>query len=72
MNSSYRIRLRNTSGVSQHREEIRVFTIEQMLDIMLISETHFIERSLIRIPVFTIYTTRHPDGSAYDGNSVLL
>jgi len=38
---------------------------------MLISETHFITKSSIRIPNYSIYDTQHPDGTAHGGSAII-
>ncbi|CAH2103967.1 unnamed protein product [Euphydryas editha] len=42
------------------------------LDILLISETHFISSSLIKIKGYNIYHTNHPDGTAHGGTAVII
>jgi hypothetical protein len=39
---------------------------------MLISETHFTKKSYIKIPNYSIYDTKHPDGTANGGNAILI
>ncbi|PNF19341.1 putative RNA-directed DNA polymerase from transposon X-element [Cryptotermes secundus] len=39
---------------------------------MLISETHFTNKSYIKIPNFNIYHTNHPDGTAHAGTAVMI
>jgi len=36
---------------------------------MLISETHFITRTYIKIPTYTKYDTQHSDGTAHGGTA---
>ena len=72
MNNNYRIGLWNANGLSQRTLELKAFLIENRLDVMLISETHFTDRSHIRIPGFTVYDTQHPDGTARGGTALLI
>lgn len=44
----------------------------QNIDVLLVTETHFTERSAISIPQYNIYTTNHPDGTAHGGTAVLI
>jgi hypothetical protein len=39
---------------------------------MLISETHFTEKSYIHIPQYTLYHTNHPAGTAQGGTAIIL
>jgi hypothetical protein len=39
---------------------------------MLISETHFTDRSYFRIPQYTTYYTNHPDNTAHAGTAILI
>jgi hypothetical protein len=39
---------------------------------MLISETHFTEKSYIKIPHYSIYDTQHPDGTAHGGTAIII
>jgi hypothetical protein len=40
--------------------------------VLLISETHFTERTYFSIPYYKIYTTNHPDGTAHGGTAILI
>ncbi|CAK1588943.1 unnamed protein product [Parnassius mnemosyne] len=42
------------------------------IDIFLISETHFVSSSLIKIKGYNIYHTNHPDGTAHGGTAVII
>ena len=53
----------------QHSLELEAFLIDNKLDVILISDTHFTERTHIRIPGFTIYDTQCPEGTACDGTA---
>lgn len=39
---------------------------------MLISETHFSQKSYLKIPNYNIYDTNHPDGKAHGGTAVII
>jgi exonuclease III len=47
----------NANGLIQHRDELKMFLYIHDIDVMLISETHFTEKSYIRIPQYTIILT---------------
>lgn len=72
MNHTYKVALWNANGLSQHFREVESFVSLNKIDILLISETHFTERSYFRLPGFTTYDTKHPDGRAHAGTAVLL
>jgi len=40
--------------------------------ILLVSETHFSNRSYLNIPYYSIYHTEHPDGTAHGGTAVII
>jgi hypothetical protein len=56
----------------QHREEPKIFLHDQLIDIMLISETHFTDKSFLKIPDYNLYHTNHPDNTADAGSAVLI
>jgi exonuclease III len=39
---------------------------------MFISETHFTERSYLKVPNYALYYTDHPDGTAHGGAAILI
>jgi hypothetical protein len=39
---------------------------------MLISETHFTNRSFFRLTDYKIYDSKHPDGTAHGGTAVII
>jgi len=41
-------------------------------DVLLVSETHFTNRSYLNIPYYSIYHTEHPDGIAHGGTAVII
>jgi exonuclease III len=47
----------NANGLVQHRNELKMFLYTHDIDVLLISETHFTEKSYIRIPQHTHTTT---------------
>jgi exonuclease III len=62
----------NANGLCHHAQEVRLFIKTLDLDILLVSETHFTERSHISIPNYTIYHTAHPDATAHGGTAVII
>ena len=51
-----RIALWNANGIIQHKEELQVFLQNQLIDIMLISETHLTYKSYLKILGYKIIT----------------
>jgi hypothetical protein len=39
---------------------------------MLISETHFTDRSYFNIPKYFTYSNNHPDNTAHGGTAILI
>lgn len=63
MSKLLKIAIWNANGLSQHAQEMKAFINEHKLDIILVSETHFTNRSYFKIRNYTIYDTKHPDGT---------
>lgn len=42
------------------------------IDILLISESHFTDRSYFKIPSYTTYFTNHPDNTAHAGTAIII
>jgi exonuclease III len=53
----------NANGLTQHTEELKTFISFHNIDIMLISETYFTEKSYLKLPNHTVYHTNHPAGT---------
>lgn len=72
MSVSLKLALWNANGLTQHRLEIETFLISHKIDIMLISETRFTNKSYIKIPKYNIYDTKHPDGRGHGGTAIII
>lgn len=72
MEWSCQIALWNANGLIQHRLEIILFLQIHNIDVMLISETHFTDKSYLNIPGYVIYDTQHPDGTAHGGTAIII
>lgn len=70
--NSFKIAVWNANGLSQHSHEIEIFLKNGDIDIMLISETHFTQKSFLRLKGYTIYTTNHPSGTARGGSAIIV
>lgn len=69
---SIRIAEWNANGLTNHKTELIHFLQDNKIDLLLISETHFTERTVFRIPNYKIYHTNHPDGTAHGGAAVVI
>jgi exonuclease III len=58
--------------LSQPAQEKKLFLQSFNLDILLISETHFTNRSYRKIPNYNIYYTNHPDETTHGGTAVII
>lgn len=62
----------NANGLANHSQELKSFLINNEIDIMLVSETHFTNKTYMKIHNYTIYDTKHPDGTAHGGTAVII
>lgn len=69
---SYSLALWNANGLLNHRLELEQFLHTNKIDILLVSETHFTNRSYLTYKDYNIYHTRHPDGNAHGGTAVII
>lgn len=67
-----RLALWNANGLSQHRNEVEVFLKNNQLDMVLVSETHFTDRSYFNINGFNIIRCDRPDGTARGGSAIII
>jgi exonuclease III len=72
MTEFLRIALWNANGLIRHKEEIILFLKEKHIDILLISETHLMAESYIKISNYRVYHTNHPAGTAHGGIAILI
>jgi len=72
MAHTLKIAVWNGNGLCQHAQEIKLFLQTFHLDILLVSETHFTERSYMKIPDYNTYHTTHPDETARGGTAVII
>lgn len=62
----------NANGILNHIDEVNIFLKQNLIDILLISETHFTEKSYLKIPNYNLYHTNHPDNTAHAGTAILI
>lgn len=58
--------------MNAHRDELDILLHDKLIDIALITETHFTGRSNFYIPDYTIYRADHPDDTVHGGAAILI
>lgn len=71
-NNSLTILSWNANGLKNHKDEFLITLQEKIIDIALISETHFTNNYSLNLPVFRSYQTNHPDGTAHAGAAIYV
>lgn len=71
MSKHLRIALWNANGLLKYRDKVKSFLEHNLIDIFLISETHFTDKSYFNIPQFKIYYTNYPSNRARGGTAIL-
>ena len=72
INSFLRIITWNANGLNQRAQELEIFLHTNNVDIALISETHFSNKSHFKIRGFDSYWTTHPSERARGGSAILI
>lgn len=67
-----RIATWNANGLPNHKQELITFLNLQKIDILLVSETHFTDRTQFTIPNYYTYNSNHPDGTAHGGSAIII
>jgi hypothetical protein len=62
----------NASGLTQHIEELKMFISHNNIDVMLILEKHFTDKSYLKLPKYAVYHTNHPAGTARGGTTIII
>lgn len=62
MSEGIKLAIWNANGLSQRSLELKIFLINENIDVMLISETHFTQKNYLKIPKYSIYNSNHPSG----------
>ena len=62
----------NANGLSQHKNELKIFLTTNKIDIMLISETHLTKFNNFNIEGYKLYDTKHPLGKAHGGTAIMV
>jgi exonuclease III len=53
-------------------QERKTFLHNNSIDVMLISEEHYTNRTHLKIPNYNIYNTQYPDGTAQAGTAIII
>jgi hypothetical protein len=64
--------LLNANGLTQHIDELKMFMSHHNIDAMLISETHFTDKSYLKLPKDSVYLTNHPARTARGGAPIII
>jgi exonuclease III len=67
-----KIALWNANSLVQHKAEIKTFLDHNARELLLVSETHFTERTYFKLPNYNAHFTSHPDNSAHAGSGILI
>jgi exonuclease III len=70
--SPLKILLWNANGLPKHKNEHQIVLNDLKIDISLITETHFTEKTKFSIYNYTLNKTNHPDGTAHAGSCILV
>jgi exonuclease III len=62
----------NANGLCRHAQQIQTFIQNLDLDMLLILETNFTDRSYIKIPKYHVYNTNYPDGTAHGSSAIII
>jgi hypothetical protein len=62
----------NAKGLSQRTKELKTFISLHNIDVILISETHFTEKSYLKLSTYTVYHTNHPARNARPETAIII
>lgn len=62
----------NANGLNERAQELEIFLRMKNIDIALISETHFTNKSHIKIKGFDAHWTNHPSERARGGSAIII
>jgi len=69
---SLRIATWNSNGLHNLVQEISLFLTTNKIDILLISESHSTEQTVINLACYTLYYAHHPHGTVNAGSSTII
>jgi hypothetical protein len=64
--------LLNANDLTQHTEELKKFISIHNINVMLISETYFTEKSYLKLPNCTVCHTNHPAETVQGGTAIII
>ena len=67
MQINLRIGIWNANGLPNHTREIEIFMHSHHIDVFLISETHFTNKTYFKIKGYDVISCNHPDNKAHAG-----
>ena len=70
--TSLRIMTWNANGLVLRSREIKEFLHTERIDIALIAETHFTNKSYLNFTGYNLYHTPHPSGRAHAGLAIIV
>jgi exonuclease III len=62
----------NANGLKNHKDELLLTLQDKIIDIALISETHFTNKYFLHLPGFQLYQTNNPDNTAHAGAAIYV
>lgn len=62
----------NANGLPNHKLELMQFLQDNTIDVLLVSEKHFTDQTVLNIPNYSIYPCNHLDGTAQGGTAILI
>ena len=69
---SIRVTKWNPNGLLNQKAEIATFVQYNKIDVLLLSETHFTDRTIFKIPLFSKYSTDHLDGTTHGSTAIII
>jgi len=72
MSNTIKIVTWNANRLLNHQQELQAILDINKIDVFLISETHFTERSFIKFKGYTIYHTTHPGNTNRGGSAIII
>lgn len=72
MANTFRIVTWNANRFIQHKLELENFLQQEKIDVILISETHFTNKSVFNLRGYRVYSTEHPSNKARGGTAIII
>jgi len=69
---SLTVLLWNSNGLARRRNELDLLLHEKRIDVALITETHFTDKTRLYIRDYKLYRTDHPDNAAQGGSAIFI